>query len=293
MASGELARRVSVAVVGIPLAVLLIWVGGWPMGVVLALIAALGATELFAMSEVLGMRPFRPLGAALTAGLVMFAQGQVTFVAAAPYLLATILAVTVVACLASVVLRRIGDRPIESVATTLLGPLWVGGGLACAALLRGLDPAGLSWLGAAFVAYPLTVTWVGDTAAYFGGVRFGRRKLSPIISPNKTVEGALAGFAGSVAAGALFGWLIFDMWLGTGMGASLGALGAVLIVPAAQVGDLAESLFKRQAGVKDSGRLLPGHGGVLDRFDAVLMALPVTYVYMAAIVPRLATVAWS
>jgi phosphatidate cytidylyltransferase len=290
--SGDLAKRVGVAGVGIPLAILLIWVGGWPFGIVLALIAAIGTTELFAMGEAMGIRPFRPLGAALAAGLVVFAIDQRTFVAAAPYQVGAVFAVMVIAALASVGLRGVGQRPIECAALTLFAPVYAGGGLAFAAFLRGLDPAGSSWLGAAFIAYPLTITWIGDTAAYFGGIRFGRRKLSPAISPNKTVEGAIAGFTGSVVAGALFGWLVFDMWHGTGVGAGLGALGAVFIAPAAQVGDLTESLFKRQAGVKDSGRLLPGHGGVLDRFDAVLIALPVAWIYLAAVVPRIVAVPW-
>ncbi|HUF67086.1 MAG TPA: phosphatidate cytidylyltransferase [Longimicrobiales bacterium] len=292
MASSDLARRVGVAAVGIPVAVLLVWFGGWPMGITLALLAAIGATELFAMGEALGIRPFRPLGAALAAGLVVFATDQGGFRGAAPYQFGAVVGVAFVAGLACVALRKANERPLECASITLFAPVYVGGGLAFAALLRGLDPAGSSWLGAAFVAYPLTVTWVGDTAAYFGGMRWGRRKLSPAISPNKTVEGAIAGFAGSVAVGALFGWLVFDMWHGTGIGAALGAVGAMLISPAAQVGDLAESLFKRQAGMKDSGRLLPGHGGVMDRFDAVLMALPVAYVYLAALVPRIVTVTW-
>jgi phosphatidate cytidylyltransferase len=290
--SGDLARRVGVAGVGIPLAILLAWLGGWPLGIALALIAAIGTAELFGMGEAMGIRPFRPLGAALAAALVVFATDQQTFPAAAPYQVGAVFAAMIVSALASVGLRSVGERPLEGAALTLFGPVYAGGGLAFAAFLRGLDPGGSSWLGAAFIAYPLTVTWIGDTAAYFGGIRFGRRKLSPVISPNKTVEGAIAGFTGSVLAGALFGWLVFDLWHGTGVGMGLGALGAALIAPAAQVGDLAESLFKRQAGVKDSGRLLPGHGGVLDRFDAVLMALPVSWIYLAAIVPRIVTVPW-
>jgi len=169
----------------------------------------------------------------------------------------------------------------------------VGGGFSFAVFLRNLDPApGASWLGAALVAYPLAVTWVGDTLAYFGGLRWGRRKLAPNVSPNKTVEGAIAGFTGSVAAGALFGWLVFGVWLGQGITAPLAAVGAAAIAIAGQIGDLAESLLKREAGVKDSGRLLPGHGGVLDRFDALIPAIPVAFAYLTLIVPHFAEVPW-
>jgi phosphatidate cytidylyltransferase len=292
MASSELATRVSVAVVGIPLAVLLIWLGGWPLAIVLALLAAAGATELFGMAEAVGIRPFRPLGAALAAAMIVFTVGRIGFMEVAPFQFAAAMTVALVAAVAAVSRRPIAARPLESVSVTLFAPLYVGGALAFGMLLRGLDPSPSSWLGAALVAYPLTVTWIGDTAAYFGGLRFGRHKLSPAVSPNKTVEGAIAGFIGSLLAGALFGWLVFDLWLGTGAGAILAAGGAALIAPAAQVGDLAESLIKRQAGLKDSGRLFPGHGGMLDRFDAVLLAMPVAYVWLAAVVPRIATVVW-
>jgi len=292
MATSELATRVSVAAIGIPLAILLIWIGGWPMALALALLAAAGTTEFFAMAESLGMRPFRPLGAALAAALVVFTVGRQGFVQTAPFQFGGAVAVALAAGVAAVSRRPVGARPLESISVTLFAPVYVGGTLAFGMLLRGLDPASSSWLGAALVAYPLTVTWVGDTSAYFGGLRFGRHKLSPSVSPNKTIEGAVAGFIGSVAAGALFGWLVLDLWLVTGMGAVLAAGGAALIAPAAQVGDLAESLMKRQAGLKDSGRLFPGHGGMLDRFDAVLLAMPVAYIWLAAVAPRIATVVW-
>jgi len=292
MARGELAKRVSVAAIGIPLAVLLIWLGGWVLGIVLVLLAAIGSVELFAMAEAVGIRPYRPLGAALAAALVGFAVSRGMFVEAAPWLVAAVLIGAFGAGLAGIALRRVSERPIEAAAVTLFAPVLVGGGLAFAAMLRALDPASGSWTGAACVAYPLAVTWIGDSLAYFCGKRWGRRKLSPAISPNKTVIGAVCGFLGSVLTGAAFGLFVFDLWLGTGIGLTLAAAGAVLIAPAAQAGDLVESLFKREAGMKDSGRLFPGHGGVLDRFDAILLALPVAYFYLAAVVPRLTAVSW-
>lgn len=132
---------------------------------------------------------------------------------------------------------------------------------------RAADPQGRAfpplWL-------VLIAVWAGDTLAYFVGRRFGGRRLAPLASPGKTVSGALAGLGGSLAAGAGLGAL----WLGSGaagavLGAAIGAAGLL--------GDLFESLLKRAAGVKDSGRLIPGHGGVLDRFDSLVPALPVAY----------------
>lgn len=127
-------------------------------------------------------------------------------------------------------------------------------------------PRGLAWALVVVLA-----TWVGDSTAYLSGRAFGRRKLAPRVSPGKTVEGAIGGLLGSL----LMGSLVFVVsglgawWWGAVVGAIVGVVG--------QVGDLSESLLKRQAGVKDSGTLIPGHGGMLDRIDALLFAFPAAY----------------
>jgi phosphatidate cytidylyltransferase len=127
--------------------------------------------------------------------------------------------------------------------------------------LKRLDP----WL----VFLLMAIVWLGDTAAYYVGSRIGRHKMAPVISPKKSWEGATAGFLTSVLAAAVWSWFR----LGRIDPALLGV--AALTAVAAQVGDLVESMIKRGAGVKDSGHVLPGHGGVLDRMDAMLFAAPV------------------
>ena len=124
-------------------------------------------------------------------------------------------------------------------------------------------PRGLAW-----VLTVVLAIWVGDSVALFAGRRFGRLKLAPTISPNKSREGAFGGIIASMVVGAVsfqtFG--LGDWWVGLVAGAAIGLAG--------QIGDLAESVLKRQAGVKDSGSVVPGHGGILDRIDALLFALP-------------------
>ena len=125
-------------------------------------------------------------------------------------------------------------------------------------------PRGLAWALTVILA-----TWLGDSAAYLVGRAVGRRPLSRVLSPHKTVEGALAGLIASAAVGSV-SFTAFGLgawWLGALVGALLGVAG--------QLGDLTESFYKRQAGVKDSGDLIPGHGGMLDRIDALLFAFPV------------------
>jgi len=131
----------------------------------------------------------------------------------------------------------------------------------CAARLHALDP----W----FVVLLLLIVWVSDTAAFYVGSRLGRHKLAPVVSPNKSWEGAAAGFALGVVAALVWSWLHLEK-----IEPGIVAVAAMTAV-AAQVGDLVESIIKRGAGVKDSSQLLPGHGGVFDRMDAMLFAAPV------------------
>jgi phosphatidate cytidylyltransferase len=127
--------------------------------------------------------------------------------------------------------------------------------------LQGRDP----WL----LLLLLAIVWLGDGSAYYVGTWWGRHKLAPVVSPNKSWEGAVAGLLASLAAA-----IVWSLWRLGSIDLTLVALAAVTAV-AAQLGDLVESMFKRVAGVKDSGNLLPGHGGLLDRVDALLFAAPV------------------
>lgn len=287
---GELARRVAVAALGIPFAILLIYLGGWPLGIVLALLAALGASEMCDLAQACGVRPFTGLAAAVAAAMIVFTVDRPGWAQAAPWIAGVVVVATLLSAASAVWLRGPGGRPIAASGVTLQAGVLVGAGLACGLLLRNLDPVSAgaaSWRGASLVAYPLAITWTGDTTAYFFGTRWGRRKLLPAVSPKKSVEGAIAGLAGSVIAAVVFNALVFDVWFGFSIGVFPAALGGALIGAVGQVGDLAESVAKREAGVKDSGRIFPGHGGVLDRFDSLLFALPAAWAYLALVVPRL------
>lgn len=146
----------------------------------------------------------------------------------------------------------------------VLGVAYIFASWRCAAELRSISPY---WL---FLA--IALNWVGDTAAFSAGRAFGRHKLAPLISPGKTWEGALASAAGSAAFGVLFAW-----WQIPSAPAWFVFTVSVAANAAGQVGDLCESALKRGAGLKDSGTMLPGHGGWLDRVDSTLFAVPVAY----------------
>jgi phosphatidate cytidylyltransferase len=157
---------------------------------------------------------------------------------------------------------------IPALSVTLLGILYVSWLLSHLVLLRGLP------YGKEFLFYLLLVVWSGDTGAYYVGSYFGTHRLAPVVSPKKTIEGAIGGLIVSLLASCIAKWTFLPLFNYRDC-ISLGILLAVI----SQLGDLCESLLKRAVNVKDSGTILPGHGGILDRLDGVMFAAPVLYYY--------------
>lgn len=164
------------------------------------------------------------------------------------------------------------DTLAVRISLTLLGLFYIGTLGSFVGLLRDM-PDGVFWV---FVL--LGMTWLNDTSAYFFGHRFGKRRLAPVLSPGKTVEGFLGGFLGTLAGFLLF-WFIF----GQPIALAKGLLLIFLVGIFGPLGDLSESLIKRSFGVKDSGNIIPGHGGMLDRIDALLFTAPVVYFFARAV----------
>jgi phosphatidate cytidylyltransferase len=258
-----LAQRVLSALVGIPVLVLVLaWGPAW-LYTLLVLGFALGAQrELYEMFRAVRVEADRAVGLALGALVVL------AFAADRPVILPLALSVAVVVAVALGVRRDVGsDRAWAGVTLTLLGVCYCAWLLGHAIWLRAL-PGGRAW-----TLFALGVTWCGESAAYFVGRRFGRRRLAPRISPGKTVEGGVAQVIASIAA-ALLGARFVGLALpeAVTVGILLGVVG--------QLGDLSESFLKRSAGAKDAGQVIPGHGGVLDRLDSLLFNVPALYYWL-------------
>lgn len=276
---GNLARRVGFAVVAIPLALVVIWYGGLALAFLVAVIGTLGTRELFDLAARRGIQPARAFGyvsaaalAPTTYAVLVAPDVRALMVPAWPFLFALWMIALLTWALAT---RLPTERPLEAVSVTALSVAYTSALPAFLIVIRHTQFAERSWPAAWLVFFPLVVTWVCDTAAMFGGRIIGGPKLAPTISPGKTRSGALAGVFGGILVAPIFGAAVFPrvgieipLW-------QLLLIAGVLSVMG-QVGDLVESLFKREAGVKDSSHLIPGHGGVLDRFDSLYFIIPIT-----------------
>lgn len=269
----NMVKRVAFAAVAIPVAVLLVWWGGWVLAALLAVVGALGTRELFDLASAQGVRPLRRTGMTLAAlvPLALYLDLTLDFAQAPlPYL--AVLGFLAVLAL-GLVRRTAADRPLAAMAITVFGVVYAAVLPAFLLLIRHAQWPRQSWGGAALVFFPLVVVWVCDTAAMFAGRTFGGPKLWPAVSPGKTRVGGVAGVIGGALVAPLFALWLFPH-AGIPMSLGLATSIAVILAVAGQVGDLVESLFKREAGVKDSSSLIPGHGGVLDRFDALYVTVP-------------------
>jgi phosphatidate cytidylyltransferase len=266
--ASNLVLRLATAVVFVPAILLLLYAAPpWAFYVLVLPAVVVGSHELFAMTHP-GDRVSQAIGVVLSAAasLAVFFRGY------DPRVLSTVLAAFPVV---GPLVTLVRPGPLETAALRAcslgFGPLFVGVPLTLLAVM----PHTLGDAGAGATLLALGLGWAADTGAYFTGRFFGRRKLYEAVSPKKTVEGAVGGLVASVA------WaVVASVWF------LRGRLPLVHAVPLAivagvlgQAGDLAESLLKRSTGVKDSGAIVPGHGGVLDRVDAVIVTAVVVFLY--------------
>ncbi len=256
-----LRTRILSALTLIPLIAVAAFVGGYWFAALIAAFAALATIEFYQISRRLGAQPSALIGTLLTITLVFATRCPERSVAPALFVFAlgTLMVIDVV--------RQDYDHFLANWATTLIGSAYVGGMLGHFVLLRDLQQ-GLAWAGVAVLT-----TWVGDTAAYFAGKTIGKRPFFQHVSPRKTLEGAVGGLLAGTITGLALG--VYTLGLSWPLATALGLVTSL----AATFGDLAESLLKRQARVKDSGNLIPGHGGALDRVDSLLFSAVVVYYF--------------
>lgn len=243
-------KRVLTALVLVPVAVYSVLFAPW--AVFLGVVIFFACTSFHEYATI--TRSFAPLGYAAGVLILIVPPGE----------LGVFIFVATLATMCLPVFSPSPESAVPRSAALATGILYIFGAWKCGILLHDISPP---WL-----MFALVVNWAGDTGAYYVGRRYGRRKLAPAISPGKSWEGAFA----SVAASVIFGVIYLPLAIhGTSyVKAILLSIGANI---AGQVGDLAESAIKRSAGVKDSGKMLPGHGGMLDRLDSSLFAMPALY----------------
>ena len=273
----ELTRRVLFAVIAAPASIAIVYLGDWALAILLSVLAALAAWELFRIARATGALPFDLAGIALAALIPIAVHGQRRGVYTLS--LTLIVAMALLLFAAAIWLRGPRGKPLASVSITTFGVMYAGL-FSYIYALRYHDYAVGAGAGTILVLLPVLLTWATDIGAYLFGRTFGRRKLIPSISPGKTVEGAIGGLALTVVICLIYVRFVLMPYAQLGLTVQGAVLFGIVISVAAQTGDLAESLLKREAGIKDSSNIIPGHGGVLDRFDSLLFVLPIAFLLL-------------
>lgn len=278
-----LVRTASGAVLlGIVLAA--IFSGVWGYGALLLAVTIIGVWEFYGLARAKGSEPQRCMGMLMSSALFfagfipslyMYGETDDHDVLDLGVLLLLIFAMLLVVTFVIEVFRN-RQTPMYNIATTIMGAVYVALPMAILTILpTGLNAIiymGEGWIPWVFLFY-LFLVWGNDVFAYLVGVTMGKHRMCERLSPKKSWEGFAGGVAGSAAVGAIAASVLggsYGVWIGL----------AIVVALSSVVGDLIESMFKRDAGVKDSGAIMPGHGGILDRFDALIMSAPFALIYL-------------
>lgn len=278
MPSKNLVQRIAVSAVAIPLVIGIIWLGGWVLAATLAVLGVLGAREVYDFGRRQGIEALERTGWIAAAGIPLLAYwakgSEVHWAEPALYLGAVWLMIALAIAMGR---RGPAGRPLTSVSITMFGCVYASGMLAFLIAIRhgsaaAVRPAGYVLL----TLFPLVITWICDTAAMVVGTTVGGPKLAPVLSPNKTHAGAIGGTLGGVITALALGKFVLNRqgWGGWSFSDGQLLLFGLAVCIVGQIGDVAESLFKRETGLKDSSALIPGHGGVLDRLDSLYFVIP-------------------
>jgi phosphatidate cytidylyltransferase len=285
----NLTKRILVAAIGIPVVIYVAFMPYSLLGLML-IFALVAVHEFYGLAKMKGFVPQVTIGMILTALIVVsFAHAQLlraalyfhphTEIATLTIFLLPIIMIAGVIATLTAELFKDYPNPLVQISVTIAGAVYIGFGLGG---LYGVyeifyDPAGQSSSAALFLITLLASIWICDSAAFMVGRKMGKHKIAERVSPNKTWEGGIAGLIAAIAT-----WLIARAYIGGLEEVSISTAIAVGIIVGVlgQIGDFAESMLKRDAGVKDSSTLIPGHGGVLDRLDSILFVAPLTYVWL-------------
>ena len=242
---------------------------------------ALGAWEFYRLARHLGIEALDTIGITIAAAVPLYAALDRMGVLRSPAAIAAVVFLTVSGM--ALWARGVQGRPLEAVAATAFGAAYAGAMLTFAYLLRHHRYVVTQGAGTVLLLYPVVLTWASDIGAYFVGRALGKARLMPSVSPGKTRAGAWGALGLTVVVSLL--WIRFALRPVAQLALTpiMAVVFGLVVSVAAQVGDLFESMLKREAGVKDSSHLLPGHGGILDRLDSLYFVLPVAYLILGSL----------